>query len=134
MPTWSVTVHYFRKPAVLNPEEPTTLRALHALGFTPIEHIQMGGCFILTINSPTRASAEKVARDACDKLLVNLVTSTYAIVAVMETTASRHNLIGEFTAFMAGVQNLGDPDRPEKSSETPANLNGPGSFDGDSVP
>lgn len=85
MPVFSVTIHQFRKPTCLNPEEPTTLTALHSLGFTQIDGIRMGGCFVLKIiGVPDATCARTIAEQACDKLLVNAVTNQYQIEGVEE--------------------------------------------------
>ena len=88
MPHFKVTIHHFRKPACLNPEEPTTLKALHQLRFAQIGSIQMGGCFVLTINALDSATAEKIARDACEKFLVNPVTNQFNVEGTVEVQAT----------------------------------------------
>ncbi len=85
MPTFAVTIHHFRKPGVLNTEEPVVLKSLHSLGFAEIENIQMGWRFVLTIKSVlNKEDARVIARAACDKLLVNLVTNVYEIEKIEE--------------------------------------------------
>ena len=84
MPKFTVTVHHFRKPDCLKPEEPTLLLALQHLKFTQIEKIRVGGCFVLTVKDVADPqAAEAVVKATCDQLLVSPVTDYYAVKSIV---------------------------------------------------
>ena len=84
MKKFEVTVHAFRKQAVLNPEEGPVLKGLHNLGFDTISRICIGKCFVLRIEADNETNAQGKACDMCKRLLVNLVVEEFQITSVTE--------------------------------------------------
>lgn len=84
MPKFSVTVYVFRKPDCVSPEGDATLKALGRLGFSNIDAVKMGKCFVLLINAVDAAEAETTAKEASKKLLSFSVAEEYEIAKVEE--------------------------------------------------
>lgn len=85
MKTFKITVYVFRKTECNNPEEPTTLAALHRLELEAIKSIRMGRCFLLSVEAKTEIDARMAAETACKKLLANLVMERFEIASVQES-------------------------------------------------
>ena len=88
MKKFKITVHVFRRRDVLNPEEKPVALALHNLKFDAVTGIQMGQCFILSLDAESEAKAREQVTEMCNKLLVNLVTSRFEIAETKEVEAS----------------------------------------------
>ncbi|KKR91829.1 MAG: Phosphoribosylformylglycinamidine synthase, purS [Parcubacteria group bacterium GW2011_GWC2_42_12] len=85
MRKFQVTVYVFRKVGCSNPEESTTLAALHRLDLQVISGIRMGRCFLLSVDAQDEIDAGQAAQTACKKLLANLVMEQFEIVGIRET-------------------------------------------------
>ena len=84
MPNFTVTIHVFIKSAVLNPEEVQTKKALHMLDFKSVSAIQMGKCFIVSLETRNAEAAEAEVSGMCKKLLVNDVVERFEIIKIEE--------------------------------------------------
>ena len=67
MRKFQVTVYVFRKVGCSNPEESTTLAALHRLDLQVISGIRMGRCFLLSVDAQDEIDAGQAAQTACKK-------------------------------------------------------------------
>ena len=77
MQKYRITIYVFRKTVCSNPEEPTTLKALHRLNFRFIRDIRMGKCFILSVEAADEKRACEIAENAAKKLLANSVAEEW---------------------------------------------------------
>ena len=68
------------RPAILDPQGKAAHHALRNLGFTAVERVRMGKMAELWIEADTAAEAERVAREACDKLLANPVMEDFEVI------------------------------------------------------
>ena len=82
MKSFEMTIHIFRKSAVLNPEEKPTVEALRHLGFKTVSKIRMGKCHIVTIETDDEDTARQLATDMCKRLLTNPVTESFEIQSI----------------------------------------------------
>ena len=67
------------KPSVFDPQGTTVAEALHTLGYASVKDVRQGKYFELEIEATNASEAERVARDAADKLLANPVIESYRI-------------------------------------------------------
>ena len=67
------------KTGVLDPQGKAIEGALHALGFAGIDSVRQGKTFDITLAGNDRGAAEVQLREACEKLLANMVIEDYAI-------------------------------------------------------
>lgn len=67
------------KSGVLDPQGKTIEGALLALGVPGIGSVRQGKLFDIEVTAADRATAEAHLRQACDRLLANLVIEDYAI-------------------------------------------------------
>lgn len=74
---WRARVLVLPKAEVLDPQGEAIQGALRHLGLTGVERVRSGRLFDLHINTLDRESAERMARDACERLLANTVVETY---------------------------------------------------------
>lgn len=84
MKKFEVTAYVFRKVACCNPEEPTTLKALHRLDMEDIQSIRMGRCFLIVVKAPGEQEVRQIAEKACEKLLTNPVMEQFEIEKIEE--------------------------------------------------
>jgi phosphoribosylformylglycinamidine synthase len=67
------------KPSVFDPQGTTVAEALHTLGYPSVKDVRQGKYFELEIDAVNAGEAERVAREAADKLLANPVIESYRI-------------------------------------------------------
>jgi phosphoribosylformylglycinamidine synthase subunit PurS len=67
------------KPSVFDPQGTTVAEALHTLGYASVKDVRQGKYFELEIDAVNAGEAERVAREAADKLLANPVIESYRI-------------------------------------------------------
>jgi len=70
------------KPGILDPQAKAVHHALESLGFNQIKEIRTGKVIELNYNGVSKAEAENLTRQACDKLLANPVIENYEFVIV----------------------------------------------------
>ena len=68
------------RPSILDPQGKAAHHALGELGFQSIGQVRIGKFIELEIEAADAAAAERIARDAADKLLANPVMEDYRIV------------------------------------------------------
>ncbi|TVQ15570.1 MAG: phosphoribosylformylglycinamidine synthase subunit PurS [Balneolaceae bacterium] len=67
------------KKSILDPKGKAAFGALKNIGFTGISDVRIGKMVDLKIDAPNEQEAREVARNACEKLLVNEVMEDYEI-------------------------------------------------------
>ena len=67
------------KPSVFDPQGKTIVDALHSLGYGGVEDVRQGKYFELDIDAASAEEAQRIAREAADKLLANPVIESYRI-------------------------------------------------------
>lgn len=65
------------KEGVLDPQGKAVERSLHTLGYGEIQDVRMGKYIELSLEAPSRQTAEGRIREMCDKLLANPVIEDY---------------------------------------------------------
>ena len=71
--TFPFLVEVRLRPGIADPQGATIERALPALGFDGIHHVQVGKAIRLTVDAPDEASARARVEQLCESLLANPV-------------------------------------------------------------
>lgn len=64
---------------ILDPQGKAVEHSLKSLGFDEIEDTRIGKYIELRINAKTKEEAERISKEACEKLLANSVMEDYKI-------------------------------------------------------
>lgn len=67
------------KPSVFDPQGRAIVEALHSLGYDQAADVRQGKYFLLDLDVPTAAEAEKMAREIADRVLANPVIESFKI-------------------------------------------------------
>ena len=67
------------RPSILDPQGKAIHHALGSLGYSGVERVRMGKFAEMWIDADSLEAAEKVAREACEKLLANPVMEDFEI-------------------------------------------------------
>ncbi len=67
------------RPSILDPQGKAVHHALENLGFDDVDQVRMGKYVEMWIDTDEEAEAERVAREACEKLLANQVMEDFDI-------------------------------------------------------
>lgn len=76
---YKATISITLRPSILDPEGKTVQHALTNLGYDEVSEVRMGKQAEVTIDVESEDEAQRVAEEACDKLLANPVTENYEI-------------------------------------------------------
>jgi len=68
-----------RKPGLADPEGKATIRSLHDLGYTDVQHVSFGRAIVLDIDSTDETAALDEVDAMCQQLLANPVMESYRI-------------------------------------------------------
>ena len=83
----SVTVRL--RPSILDPQGKAVLHALQNLGYEAVTQVRIGKVIDLWIKADTADEAERIAREAAEKLLANPVMEDFDVtVTPVETPAA----------------------------------------------
>jgi phosphoribosylformylglycinamidine synthase subunit PurS len=67
------------KPGVLDPQGKAIEGALKSLGIDGVSSVRQGKVFDIEMSAPDAAAAERALKEACEKLLANVIVENYAI-------------------------------------------------------
>ena len=67
------------KPSVFDPQGRAIMEALHSLGYDQAADVRQGKYFLLDLNVPSVADAEKMAAEIADRVLANPVIESFKI-------------------------------------------------------
>jgi len=67
------------KPGVLDPQGKAIEGALKSLGIQGVASVRQGKVFDVEMNSEDAEAAARTLRDACEKLLTNLIVENFEI-------------------------------------------------------
>ncbi|WP_456427982.1 phosphoribosylformylglycinamidine synthase subunit PurS [Rhodocaloribacter sp.] len=67
------------RPSILDPQGKAVHHALKNLGFDTVDQVRMGKYVEMWIETDDEAEADRVAREACEKLLANQVMEDFDI-------------------------------------------------------
>ncbi len=76
---FKATVRITLRPSILDPQGKAVRHALHSLGYAAVADVRTGKLVALWIDAADRAEAERVAREAAEKLLANGVMEDFAV-------------------------------------------------------
>ncbi len=74
---WQARVHVLPKAEVLDPQGEAIKSALRHLAIAGVASVRSGRVFDLRIEAGDRDQAERIARDACERLLANTVVESF---------------------------------------------------------
>lgn len=67
------------RPSILDPQGKATQHALRSLGFESVDRVRVGKLIEMWVDASSPRAAERVAADACSKLLANPVMEDFSI-------------------------------------------------------
>ena len=67
------------KPGVLDPQGKAIEGALKSLGVEGVTSVRQGKVFDMVLEATDGAAATQTLKDACEKLLANMIVENYAI-------------------------------------------------------
>jgi phosphoribosylformylglycinamidine synthase PurS subunit len=73
-------VHITLRKSILDPQGKAVHRSLRSLGLKEVSDVRIGKLVELSIEAASRSDAERIAQDACRKLLANLVMEDFSCV------------------------------------------------------
>lgn len=76
---YKATISITLRPSILDPEGKTVQHALTNLGYDEVSEVRMGKRAEVWIDADGEEEAERVATEACEKLLANPVTENFEI-------------------------------------------------------
>lgn len=76
---YRATVRISLRPSILDPQGKAIRHALHNLGYDGIREVRAGKLIELLLQADDAAEAERLAREAAEKLLANPVMEEYSI-------------------------------------------------------
>ncbi len=76
---FKATVRITLRPSILDPQGKAVRHALHSLGYAGVESVRTGKLIELQIDAASREEAERIAREAAEKLLANPVMEDFAV-------------------------------------------------------
>lgn len=76
---YKASIHITLRPSILDPQGKATHHALNHLGLESIDRVRMGKYVEMWIDEGSREAAERVAREACEKLLANPVMEDFSV-------------------------------------------------------
>lgn len=82
MSLYRVAVHITPRRGILDPQGRTVADALHTLGFSSVKDVHVGRHIVVELEASDSASAERSAREMCERLLANPVTEDFEIASV----------------------------------------------------
>lgn len=86
---FKATVRIVLRPSILDPQGKAIHHALDNLGYDAVEDVRVGKLVELRIDAASRSEAERIAREASEKLLANEVMEDFTVeVEPVETAAA----------------------------------------------
>ena len=76
--TFTAHVGILPHPELLDPQGKAVLLGLSNLNITSIEDVRVGKHIVLTIEADSMQEADVLAKEACEKLLVNPIMERYS--------------------------------------------------------
>lgn len=76
--TYKAIVHIMPRPEILDPQGKATQGGLKNLGF-PVENVRVGRRVELQVEADSSESAQKMVKEAAQKLLANTITEVYQV-------------------------------------------------------
>jgi len=76
---YRATVRVTLRPSILDPQGKAIRHALHSLGYDAIQDVRAGKLIELIVSATDAADAERLAREAAEKLLANPVMEDFTI-------------------------------------------------------
>ncbi|GIV54143.1 MAG: phosphoribosylformylglycinamidine synthase subunit PurS [Candidatus Kapaibacterium sp.] len=79
MPRYRATVTITLRPAILDVQGKTVEQALHALGFTTVEHVRIGKHITFELEAADRSIATEQCNAMSNQLLANPIIEDYRV-------------------------------------------------------
>lgn len=82
MSRFRVAVHITPRRGILDPQGKAVTDALHTLGFPAVRDVHVGRYVVVEVEAADGKSADRSAREMCEKLLANPVIEDFEIASV----------------------------------------------------
>jgi len=79
MPVFRALVRVTLRPSILDPQGKAIRHALHNLGYDQVQDVRAGKLIELMIEASDPQEADRLAREAADRLLANPVMEDFSI-------------------------------------------------------
>ena len=79
MLVFTATVRITLRPSILDPRGKAIRHALHDLGYAAVDDVRAGKLIELRIETDDRGEAERIAREAAERLLANAVMEDFTV-------------------------------------------------------
>lgn len=66
--------------ALLDPQGKAVTNSMHNIGFKTVQNVRIGKHITLEIEAENKAAAEKIVKEACEKILVNQIMEGFEFV------------------------------------------------------
>jgi phosphoribosylformylglycinamidine synthase subunit PurS len=76
---YRATVRVTLRPSILDPQGKAIRHALHSLGYDSVQDVRAGKLIELVLAAESPEEAERLAREAADKLLANPVMEDFTV-------------------------------------------------------
>jgi len=80
VPVYNARIIVTLRKSILDPQGKAVELGIHTMGYTNVEQVRIGKFVEMQIDAPNQGAAEKVAREAAQKLLANPVMEDFHIV------------------------------------------------------
>ena len=77
------------RKSILDPQGKAIHHSLQSLGLSQVKDVRIGRLIEVQIDSPTKEEAERVASEACKKLLANPVMEDYTFTLEKQTGVAK---------------------------------------------
>ena len=75
--TFRVAVHILPRRGILDPQGKATQHGLASMGFSSLSRLRIGKRIAIELEAPDKTAAEKIVKEACEKLLVNQIMEQF---------------------------------------------------------
>ena len=79
MKNYTASVDITLRKGILDVQGKTVEHALHAIDFTSIHNVRMGKFVEFTVSAGSADDAQRIAREACEKLIANPIMEDFHI-------------------------------------------------------
>ena len=76
---FEVSINVMPHKGLLDPQGKAVHQGLNKIGLSQVEGVRIGKKIVIQVNAVDSESANKIAEEACKKVLVNAVMETYDI-------------------------------------------------------
>jgi phosphoribosylformylglycinamidine synthase subunit PurS len=81
-----VVVSVTLRKSILDPQGKAVEHGIHSLGYTSVRHVRIGRHIEFDVDAATKEEAERVTKEACAKLLANIIMEDFSYTIELKDT------------------------------------------------